>query len=711
MQTLSIDIETFSSVDLAKCGTYQYVNSPDFQILLFAYSIDGGPVEIVDLACGEFIPESVLDMLFSDDVKKTAWNAAFERVCIQKHFKDVFSDGRCVFYVEHMYEGFNSGMVNLPIGQWECTMVKAGFLGLPLKLEECAKVLKLNVQKDAAGKALIKYFCVPRKPTKNNDSVRNTPPVPVSTDWTNGIENITKDLFSEKERMGLYGFKSLAELDCFEKWQAFKQYNIRDVQVENEIARKIAAFPIPDFEKRLYVLDQKINDRGVMLDPEFIRNAIQMDEETKRRMTAEAIEITGLDNPNSAAQLKAWLEVETGDEIADMRKDTLPDILKNTDSAAAKRVIKLRQEMSKTSLKKYASMLKALGPDNRVRGLFQFIGANRTRRWGGRLIQPQNLPKNSLPDLDLARQLVRAGDLDTLEFLFGNVPDTLSQLIRTAFVASPGKKLVVSDFSAIEARVIAWIAGERWRLEVFQTHGKIYEASASQMFKIPIQDVDKSLRGKGKIAELALGFQGSVGALEKMGALKMGLQAHELKPLVDAWRSANPKIVKLWYATQRAAIAAVENPGEAVRVDCAAEISYKVEKGILFCTLPSGGRLAYVRPEIYEGTYGPALMFRGMNQTTKKWEDVYTYGGSLVENIVQATARDILAEALLRLADNGIDTVMHVHDETVNEVDADEADEVGAVERINAIMGAPVAWAPGLPLGAEGYETFYYKKD
>lgn len=704
MQTFSIDIETFSSVDLAKCGIYQYANSPDFQILLFAYSIDGGPVEIVDLASGELLPTKICAALINPAVKKTAWNAAFERVCLQRHLeKNLIGYG-----VDSFFDKLMPGALRLPIDQWECTMVKAGFLGLPLKLEECAKVLKLNVQKDAAGKALIKYFCAPRKPTKNNDSVRNMPPVPVSTDWTNGIENITKDLFSEKERMGLYGFKSLAELDCFEKWQAFKQYNTRDVQVENEIARKITAFPIPDFEKRLYVLDQKINDRGVMLDPEFIRNAIQMDEETKRRMTAEAIEITGLDNPNSAAQLKAWLEVETGDEIADMRKDTLPDILKNTDSAAAKRVIKLRQEMSKTSLKKYASMLKALGPDQRVRGLFQFIGANRTRRWGGRLIQPQNLPKNSLPDLDLARQLVRAGDLDTLEFLFGNVPDTLSQLIRTAFVASPGKKLVVSDFSAIEARVIAWIAGERWRLEVFQTHGKIYEASASQMFKIPLQDVDKSLRGKGKIAELALGFQGSVGALEKMGALKMGLQAHELKPLVDAWRSANPKIVKLWYATQRAAITAVENPGEAVRVECAAEISYKVEKGILFCTLPSGGRLAYVRPEIYEGKYGPALRFEGMDQTTKKWGKTDTYGGSLVENIVQATARDILAEALLRLADNGIETVMHVHDETVNEVDADE---VGAVERINAIMGAPVAWAPGLPLGAEGYECFYYKKD
>lgn len=668
MTTLSIDIETFSSVDLGKCGVYKYVESSDFEILLFAFSIDYGPVEIVDLASGEFIPETILDMIFNERVKKTAWNAAFERLCLQEHFKRILPWNE--FYCDYAYG--HRDEINLPISEWECTMIKAGFLGLPLKLEECAKVLKLNVQKDAAGKALIKLFSIPRKPTAKNKSLRNTP------------------------------------TDLPEKWAAFKNYCIVDVQVENEIGRKVSAFPISDFEKKLYILDQRINDRGVMLDPEFIGQAIKLDRVTKESMLSEAVQLTGLDNPNSASQLKQWLEDETGSDIADMRKESLPAILKNTDSAAAKRVIELRQQMSKTSLKKYPSMLNVIGTDNRVRGLFQFIGANRTHRWGGRLIQPQNLPKNSLEDLDLARQLVSEGNLEDLSFLFGNVPDTLSQLIRTAFVAPPGKKLIVSDFSAIEARVIAWMAGEKWRLDVFNTHGKIYEASASQMFKIPIEKVDKALRGKGKIAELALGFQGSVGALEKMGALKMGLEKHELKPLVEAWRSANPKIVKLWYAVQRAAIEAVTEPGLLVTVDRSIKLSYQVQKGILFCNLPSGGRLAYIRPQIYEGPFGPTLRYEGMNQTTKKWEFINTYGGSLVENAVQATARDILAEALIRLDEAGESTVMHVHDETVNETDIADSE---ALERINSIMGRPVSWGPGLPLGAEGYECLYYKKD
>lgn len=656
MKTLNIDIETFSSTDLTKSGVYKYVQAPDFEILLFAYAFDDEPVQVVDLASGEELPDRVLNALKDRSILKTAFNAAFEMACINT-----------------VYFG------RLAKEDWQCTMVKASMLGLPLSLDAASRALKLEQSKDSAGKALIRYFSMPCKPTKTNGMrVRNT---------------------------------AYSSPEALKKWQQFKEYCKNDVVVEKAIRDKISFFTIPETEKKLWQLDQKINDNGVLLDPQFVNNAIKLDFVFRESLTKEAIDLTGLNNPNSRAQLKDWLSKEMPeDQIDKLRKEDLPVL---TDKATGyinekgiTRVLEIRQQMSKTSIKKYQSMQKCICQDNRVRGLLQFYGANRTGRWAGRLIQVHNLTKNELSDLDLARQVVRSGDLDLLEMLYSNVPDTLSQLIRTAFVAPEGKKFVIADFSAIEARVIAWLAGERWRLDVFATHGKIYEASAAQMFKVPFESVTKGspLRQKGKVAELALGYQGGPAALEKMGALKMGIDAEELPKLVAMWRNANKNIVKLWQRVGEYTITAV---ADGVRCEINHGIRFYCEKGCFFIQLPSGRKLSYIRPKLKDGKFGQVLTYEGMDQTTKQWKIQETYGGKLVENIVQAIARDCLADAMLRVDEAGFKIVMHVHDEIVIEVD--ESND--CIAEVNKIMGAPIVWAKGLLLKAEAYECKYYKKD
>lgn len=649
MRTLAIDIETYSSTDLLKCGVYKYVEAVDFEILLFAFSFDGAPVEVQDLTLDSELPADVMAALEDPAVLKTAYNANFERTCIAQHFG-----------------------IALPSEQWECTAVKASMLGLPNNLDMVSRVLKLEEGKGAEGKALIKYFSIPCKPTKvNGQRTRNRP-----------------------------------EHDCV-KWQQFIDYCRQDVVVEQSIRSRIAFFEMPAAEKQLWCLDQRINDHGVLVDPEFIHSAIRQDVSYRERLTEEAVRITGLNNPNSPAQLKDWLFAETGEEVKTLNKETVPALLAGSDSAILTRVLELRQEMSKTSVKKYDAMVKSMCRDSRVRGLLQFYGANRTGRWAGRLVQVQNLPKNQLPDLDLARKLVREGDMELTEMLFGNVPDTLSQLIRTAFITPSAHRFIVADFSAIEARVIAWLAGERWRLDVFNTHGKIYEASAAQMFRIPIESVTKGsdLRQKGKVSELALGYQGGPDALVKMGALKMGLVEEELPKLVKMWRNANRKIVQLWNDCESAAIEAVES-GKAVSIQFG--ITFQVQHGILFIKLPSGRRLSYLRPKLTPNRFGGmSIRYEGMNQTTKQWGFQDTYGGKLVENIVQAIARDCLADAMIRVDRAGYNIVMHVHDELVLEMPIG----TGSTEEIDQIMSQPIPWAKGLPLKADSYETSYYRKD
>lgn len=645
--TLAIDIETYSSTDLTKSGVYKYVEAEDFTILLVAYSFNCASVELIDVTETPEKLDEMRHILINPNVLKTAFNANFERTCLSKYLD-----------------------IELPPEQWECTMVKSAMCGLPLSLEMVAKVLNLGQQKDSAGKALIRYFSMPCKPTaRKGNRTRNLP---------------MHDLF---------------------KWEDFKAYCMQDVRTELAIRERLSFYKITDKERALWVLDQKINDTGILLDPAFVQNAISIDAINKQRLTEEAIKLTSLDNPNSATQLKEWLTAE-GVEVDSLTKSAIPDLLKASDCEIVSRVLTLRQEMAKTSVKKYTSMLNGICADSRLRGLLQHYGANRTGRWAGRLVQVQNLPQNHLPDLDLARKLVGDNDVETLEMLFGNVPDTLSQLIRTAFVAGEGKTFIVADFSAIEARVIAWLAGEAWRLQVFNSHGKIYEASAAQMFKVPIETVTKGspLRQKGKIAELALGYQGGVNALITMGALNMGIEEKELKGLVDMWRSANPAIVKAWYTIQNAAIDSVET-GEPVTIMHG--IKLFVKHDILFIELPSGRRLSYFEPLVKEGKFGPSLTYKGMDQTTKQWKTQDTYGGKLVENIVQGIARDCLAEALLKIDAAGFKIVMHVHDEVVIEADEDSLD----LSAINSIMSEPISWAPGLPLTADSYSTPFYKKD
>jgi len=646
MKTLSIDIETYSDQNLAKCGVYRYVESPVFEILLFSYSVDGAPVQIVDLACGETIPVDVVAALTDDTVIKWAFNATFERICLSRHL------------------GYPTGDYLEP-DSWRCSMIWAATMGLPLSLEGVGAVLGLEKQKLTEGKELIKYFCQPCAPTKTNGQrTRNLP------------------------------------AHAPDKWLAFKKYNIRDVEAEMAIQTRLAKYPVPDSVWDEYHLDQEINDRGVALDMELVRQAIQMDGRSRSELTQAMKELTELENPNSVQQMKLWL-ADNGMETDTLGKKAVAEMLK-TAPPQLQTVLTLRQQLAKSSVKKYQAMETAVCADGRARGMFQFYGANRTGRWAGRIIQMQNLPQNHLEDLAEARGLVRNGDFEAVEMLYEDVPDTLSQLIRTAFVPQGDRKFIVADFSAIEARVIAWIAGEEWRQQVFAEGKDIYCASASQMFGVPVEKhgVNGHLRQKGKIAELALGYGGSVGALKAMGALEMGLAEEELQPLVQAWRDANPNITKLWWAVDRAAMDAVRYRYETETHG----ITFTYKSGMLFITLPSGRRLAYVKPKIGENQFGgDCITYEGVGGT-KKWERLNSYGPKFVENIVQATARDLLCYSMQTLRCCSI--VMHIHDEVVI-----EADRRMSLQAVCDQMGRVPAWAEGLQLRADGYETDFYKKD
>ncbi|MCB4304730.1 DNA polymerase [Clostridioides difficile] len=652
MRTLSIDIETYSDLDIKKVGVYRYVDSANFEILLFAYAFDNEEVKVIDLVNDEELPKEVIEALNDNKVIKSAFNANFERTAISKFLN-----------------------INLKPNEWSCTMIKALTLGLPGSLDSVSKALKFNEdkQKMKEGKALIQYFCKPCKATKvNKGRTRNLP------------------------------------IHDMEKWNKFKEYCKQDVVVEREIRNKLSKYKTTEREIKLWYLDQRINDTGIKVDTELIENAIECDKRYTEKLTKEAIKITGLNNPNSPAQLKKWLSDKVGFEITSLTKESIPEILKQVDDENVVRILELRKLMSKTSIKKYEAMKLAKGNDNRVRGLLQFYGANRTGRWAGRLVQVQNLPQNHIEDLDLARNLLKEGDFDLIELLYDSVPDVLSQLIRTAFIPSEGHRFIVSDFSAIEARVIAWLAGEKWRLDVFNSHGKIYEASASQMFKVPIESIKKGdpLRQKGKISELALGYGGSIGALTSMGAIKMGLDEEELQPLVTTWRNANPNITKFWWDVDKAAKKAIK---DRTIVKLQHGIKFIYNPGVLFIELPSGRRLSYLRPKIEPHTTfsGDKITYEGMEQTSKQWKRIDTYGPKLVENIVQATARDCLREAMFNVTDAGYSIVMHVHDELVIDVDK----KGGSLEEVNSIMGKEISWAKGLPLKADGYECDYYKKD
>lgn len=646
MQTLSIDLETYSDQLLAKTGVYRYVESPDFEILLFAYSVDGGPVQQIDLACGEKIPSEILCALEDDKVTKWAFNANFERICLSR------------------FLGYPTGDYLEP-DSWKCSMVWAAYMGLPLSLEGVGAVLGLEKQKLTEGKDLIKYFCQPCAPTKTNGQrTRNLPE------------------------------------HAPDKWLAFKRYNIRDVETEMSIQARLSKYPVPDSVWEEYHLDQEINDRGVGLDMELVWQAIQMDGRSRSELTQAMKELTSLDNPNSVQQMKQWL-ADNGVETDTLGKKAVAELLK-TAPPELQKVLTLRQQLAKSSVKKYQAMETAVCADGRARGMFQFYGANRTGRWAGRIIQMQNLPQNHLDDLSEARGLVRAGNFDALEMLYEDVPDTLSQLIRTAFVPQENRKFIVADFSAIEARVIAWLAGEKWRQDVFAEGKDIYCASASQMFGVPVEKhgVNGHLRQKGKIAELALGYGGSVGALKAMGALEMGLQEDELPALVSAWRQANPKIVQFWWAVDRAVMDAVTRK-TTTKIH---GIIFSARNGMLFITLPSGRSLAYVKPKIGENRFGGnCITYEGVGGT-KKWERLDSYGPKFVENIVQATARDILCYAMQTLRCCSI--VMHIHDEVVI-----EADRRMSLQAVCDQMSRTPPWASGLQLRADGYETDFYKKD
>lgn len=646
MKILSIDIETYSEQNLAKCGVYRYVESPVFEILLFSYSVDGQPVQIVDLACGEKIPDEVITALEDEAVTKWAFNANFERICLSR------------------FLGYPTGDYLNP-ESWRCSMIWAATMGLPLSLEDVGAVLGLEKQKLTEGKDLIKYFCQPCAPTKSNGQRTRNLPCHVP-----------------------------------DKWLAFKKYNIRDVETEMSIQARLVKYPVPESVWDQYHIDQEINDRGVALDMELVRQAIQMDGRSRSELTQAMKKLTELENPNSVQQMKLWL-ADNGLETDTLGKKAVAEMLK-TAPPQLQTVLSLRQQLAKSSVKKYQAMETAVCSDGRARGMFQFYGANRTGRWAGRIIQMQNLPQNHLEDLAAARSLVRCGDFEAVELLYEDVPDTLSQLIRTAFIPRTDAKFIVADFSAIEARVIAWLAGEEWRQKVFAEGKDIYCASASQMFGMPVEKhgINGHLRQKGKIAELALGYGGSVGALKAMGALEMGLSEEELPPLVDAWRQANPKITKLWWDVDRAAM-------EAVRFKHETEthgIIFSCRSGMLFITLPSGRRLAYVKPKVGTNKFGgDCITYEGVGGT-KKWERLDSYGPKFVENIVQATARDILCYAINTLRNCSI--VMYIHDEVVI-----EADRRMSLQSVCDQMGRTPPWAKGLQLRADGYETDFYKKD
>jgi DNA polymerase len=651
MKILSIDIETFSDIDLGKCGVYRYTDSPNFDILLFAYSIDEGPVQLIDLASGEEISEEIVEAILSEEIIKTAFNANFERVALMRYLSRKLDKE-----------------VYLNPSSWRCSEVQAAMLGLPLHLEGVAKVLRLGVQKMSEGKPLIRYFCIPCKPTAaNGGRTRNLPS------------------------------------DAPDKWELFKQYNIRDVEVELEIRKKIKDYPIPESEQALYELDQRINDRGFRADMDFVMQAISCDKQFTVSATERAYELTGLENPNSVSQLKDWLS-ERGVEVESLSKKNVKELVTETEGEVEE-ALKLRLLMAKTSVRKYEAIERVVCSDGRVHGLFQFYGANRTGRFAGRLVQVQNLPQNHLVDLKLARDLVKEGRFDDLQMLFGNTPGVLSELIRTAFIPKEGHRFIVADFSAIEARVLSWLAGEKWRLEVFQSHGKIYEASASQMFHVPIDEITKGspLRQKGKISELACGYGGGVGALKSMGALEMGVEENELQGLIDNWRRANPHIVNFWWEVDKMAIKAVK---ERTRTRTHG-IIFNYKSGMLFVTLPSGRDLVYVKPKLMLNKFGrEGLTYEGIG-TTKKWERIETYGPKIVENIVQAASRDLLAEVMLRLDKAGFAIVAHVHDEVICEVPMGES----SVEEVCNIMSESPKWSEGLPLDADGYECDFYQKD
>ena len=660
MHHLSIDLETYSSVPIAKAGAQKYIASPDFEILLFAYSLDGSPVVCVDFAQGEMLPQEIANALTSPDYIKHAYNAPFEWGCLSKYV------GR-----------------RLPPEQWRCTMFHGLYAGYTAGLEATGRALGLaeDKRKLNTGKALIRYFCVPCAPSKANGMrTRNYP-------------------HHNPER-----------------WQLFKEYCCQDVVTEMEIERRLSAIPVPDFVQKEWETDLIINSRGVAVDMEMVEGALELGATVRNSLMTEAMQISGLNNPNSVKQLAAWLEEETGEEVAALRKDTVAKMLSRDDnSPQVQRMLEIRQELGKTSTKKYDAIEVAVCPDGRVRGLLQFYGANRTGRWAGRLVQVQNLPRTYTEPLELARELVKGRNLNALKAIYGSIPDTLSQLIRTAFIAPPGHILIDADFSAIEARVISWLAGEEWRLEVFRTHGKIYEASASQMFGVPLELIKKgnpeyALRQKGKVAELALGYQGSTGALINMGALDMGIPEEDLPDIVTRWREANRRIRDLWYKMDAAAVQIITQGG-AVGVNnvvIAREFNYEQGTDCMTITLPSGRKLYYIEPQIGQNQWGnPSISYMGMDQTTKKWKRIETYGGKLVENCVQAIARDCLAQAIEHLEAAGLPVIFHIHDEVVIDCPPNAA----TLEDVVKIIAQPIPWAPDLPLGADGWVGQFFKKD
>lgn len=644
MKRMNIDIETYSEADLSKSGVYKYVDAPGFEVLLFGYSADGGPVKVISLAEGEELPQEIKEALLDDTVLKFAFNAQFERVCLEKYLG-----------------------VHLAPDAWRCTMVASLYLGLPGSLAQVGAVLGVEKKKLETGKDLIKFFSVPCKPTKTNGGrTRNLP---------------------EHDR---------------EKWQQFITYNARDVETEMEIMDKVARFPVPDFLWKQYAQDQRINDLGIELDMALVTQAIKCDEESRERYLKKAQELTGLENPNSPIQLKEWI-LSNGVEMETLTKAEVASVME-TAIGPVKEVLELRQLLSKSSVKKYVAMETCRCSDGRAHGLLQFYGANRTGRWAGRLVQVQNLPQNHIPDLAIARNLIKSGCFEAVELLYDSIPDTLSQLIRTAFVPREGCKFMVADFSAIEARVIAWLAGESWRQEVFRNNGDIYCASASQMFGVPVEKhgVNGELRQKGKIAELALGYGGGVGAMISMGAIDMGLAEEELQPIVDSWRQSNPAIVKLWWDVHRCVIKAVKDK-QPQTYKC---LTFEYQSGMLFIGLPSGRRLAYAKPSVYRNDYDRyEIAYMGVD-ATKKWGKIDSYGPKFVENIIQAMSRDILAEAMARIEAAGYDIVMHVHDEAVIEAPRD-----AVLEDACQIMSKAPDWTPGLILNAAGYECEFYQKD
>ena len=689
---LNIDIETFSSIDLKKCGIFKYVESSDFQIMLFAYSLDGGPVQVVDLATGETLPPWLAAAMSDPDYIKHAYNAMFEWVCLSKFFG------------------------HLPVGQWRCTMLHGLYCGYTAGLEATGKALGLDgdKQKLNSGKALIRYFCVPCKPTKTNSGrVRN---------------------YSHHDP---------------ERWRLFKEYCTQDVVTEMAIANKLAAFPIPEFIQKEWETDLRINARGVAVDMTLVKAALNIGYNVYNALIEEAMKISGLSNPNSVKQLASWLEEEMNEEIPSINKETVSKLINRDDNSdVVQRMLEIRQELGKTSTKKYDAIEAVVCADGRVRGLLQFYGANRTGRWAGRLVQVQNLPRTYIEPLSYARELVINNQPDALRLIYGSIPDTLSQLVRTCFISPPGNILVDADFAAIEARVISWLAGEQWRLDVFRTHGKIYEASASQMFGVPLEKIVRgnpefALRQKGKVAELALGFQGGIGALLKMGALDMGVTEEELTDIVSRWREANRRIRDLWYAVENAAIKVVTEGGSVgigqkifdpnrareneilmgvaersysnwfncespSKLVIAREFDYNSGTDCMTILLPSGRKLYYISPTITANQWGkPAITYMGMEQATKRWGSVETYGGKLVENCVQAIARDCLACAVTRLEAAGLPIVFHVHDEIVIDIDRNAAD----LDTVVKIMSEPMPWGYDLPLKADGWTDEFFRKD